>query len=282
MRLVFGLVLIVGVGLAGFAVMMAKDRFDQYQAVLSNQQQKLAQAVDVQQIYVMAKEIRYGERLTEEHVHKVSWPADSIPEGAYIAAEELFPESAQGALRAATRAMEINEPIMKVKVTEPGQDAGVSSRLEAGNVAFAISVNVNSGVSGLLRPGHRVLVYWSGPVGDREVTKLIQSGLTLIAVDQNADMDDFAPTIARTVTVQASPEAVASLAQAQRTGVLSLALMGASDTTVSSAIEVDQNQLLGIVEEEEVIIEKAQIEEVCTIRTRRGAEVVEIPIACTN
>lgn len=281
MRLVFGLVLIVGVGLAGFAVMMAKDRFDQYQAVLANQQEQLAQAVDVQEIFVMAKEIRYGQTLTPEHVHKVAWPANAIPEGAYIKAADIFPEGPEGEMRVATRAMEANEPILKVKVTEPGQDAGVSSRLDPGMVAFAISVNVNSGVSGLLRPGHRVLVYWSGPVQDREVTKLIQSGLSLIAVDQNADMDEFSPTIARTVTVQASPEDVASLAQAQRTGVLSLALMGASDTTVAGGIEVDQNQLLGIVEEE-VVIEKAEVEEVCTIRTRRGAEVVEIPIPCTN
>lgn len=147
--------------------------------------------------------------------------------------------------------------------------------------AFAISVNVTSGVSGLLRPGDRVDVYWSGPVQDREVTKLIQSNLSLIAIDQNADMDQFAPTIARTVTVQASPQDVASLAQAQRTGVLSLALVGASDDTLAGAIQVDQNQLLGIVEEE-VVIEKAEVEEVCTIRTRKGAEVVEIPIPCTN
>ena len=31
MRLIFGLVLILGVGLAGFAVYVAKDRFTQYQ-----------------------------------------------------------------------------------------------------------------------------------------------------------------------------------------------------------------------------------------------------------
>ncbi|MEM8580671.1 MAG: Flp pilus assembly protein CpaB [Pseudomonadota bacterium] len=281
MRLVFGLVLVLGIGLAGFAVKMAKDRFDQYQLVLASQKEQLAQAVDVQEVFVMAKEIRYGEKLTDEHVRKVLWPASSIPEGAYLKEEEIFPETVEGRLRRATRAMEANEPILQVKVTAPGMDAGVSSRLDPGMVAYAISVNVNSGVSGLLQPGHRVLVYWSGPVGDREVTKLIQSGLSLIAVDQNADMDNFTPTIARTVTVQATPEQAGALAQAQRTGVLSLALMSAEDDTLANAIEIDQNQLLGIVDEE-VVVEKAEVEEVCTIRTRKGAEVVEIPIPCTN
>jgi len=281
MRLVFGLVLIIGVGLAAFAVMMAKDRFDQYQRVVANQQQKLAQAVDVAEIYVMAKPIRYGQRLSEDHVHKVRWPADALPEGAYTEIEELFPPQAQGALRAATRAMEPNEPILKVKVTEPGRDAGVSSRLEPGMRAFAISVNVTSGVSGLLRPGDRVDVYWSGKTGGRQVTRLIMPQMTLIAIDQNADMDQAAPSIARTVTVQGTPEEVLAMAQAQRTGVLSLSLVGASDDTLAAEMQIDQNQLLGIVEEE-VVIERAEVEEVCTIRTRRGAEVVEIPIPCTN
>ena len=37
MRLVFGLVLVLGIALAGGAMYMAKDRIGQYQAVLKNQ-----------------------------------------------------------------------------------------------------------------------------------------------------------------------------------------------------------------------------------------------------
>jgi len=70
------------------------------------------------------------------------------------------------------------------------------------------------------------------------------------------------------------------LAQAQSTGKLSLSLVGVNDDTVAEAIEVDQRSLLGI-KAQETIAEVAQ-EKVCTIRTRRGAEVVEIPIPCTN
>lgn len=280
MRIVFGLVLIIGVGLAGFAVMMAKDRFDQYQTVVAKQQQKLAQAVDVVEVFVMKKPIRYGEKIEEDDVKTVRWPKDSVPEGAFLTKEELFPDE-DGRLRTATRAMEKYEPVLAVKVTAPGQDAGVSSRLSRGMRAFAISVNVTSGVSGFLRPGDRIDVYWSGSSQGKEVTKLIQPSMQIIGIDQNADMDRNAPTIARTVTVEATPEQVAGLAQAQRTGSLSLALVGASDDTKVGSIEIDQRQLLGIVEEEEVIVEE-KVEQKCTIRTRRGSEVVEIPIPCTN
>ena len=38
------------------------------------------------------------------------------------------------------RAMEKDEAVMAVKVTEPGEDAGLTSRLERGMRAYAIKV----------------------------------------------------------------------------------------------------------------------------------------------
>ena len=57
-------------------------------------------------------------------------------------------------------------------------------------------------------------------------------------------------------------------------------LVGAYDDTIADAIEVNQRSLLGIAEQETVA--EAAKEKVCTIRTRRGAEVIDVPIACTN
>jgi pilus assembly protein CpaB len=182
--------------------------------------------------------------------------------------------------------MEKDEALMAIKVTEPGEDAGITSRLERGMRAFAIRVDVASGVSGFLRPGDRVDVYWTGGISDAvegargDVTRLIEAGIQLIAIDQTAGGDLEGTTIARTVTVAVKPEQVAALAQAQTTGSLSLSLVGAGDDTIASAIEVNQRSLLGL---GDVEIAPAQVEkEVCTIRTRRGAEVVELPIPCTN
>ena len=115
-----------------------------------------------------------------------------------------------------------------------------------------------------------------------DVTKLIEAGVQLIAIDQNAAGDLDGAIIAQTVTVAASPQQVAALAQAQTTGRLSLSLVGAGDDVLAEAIEVDQNSLLGIVPEEKAAEIKKEEEKVCTIRTRRGAEVVAIPIPCTN
>ena len=281
MRILFGLVLVAGIGLAGFAAYLAKNRIGEYQATVAAQQAKLASNVPLESVFVMKRRIAYGERLTKDDVKLIAWPQNAIPEGAFqhgefLKGDPLFAED--GSERTVLRVMEKDEAILEVKVTEPGEDAGVSSRLEKGMRAFALRVDVSSGVSGFLRPGDFVDVYWTGQARGRNVTKLIESRLELLAVDQIADGDRNAPTIARTVTVTASPQRVAALAQAQSSGRLTLSLVGAGDNdTELAGIEVDQNELLGI--EERVEVER-EVERVCTVKTRKGAEVVEIPVDC--
>ena len=290
MRAVFGLVLIAGLALAGFAVYMAKNYISGYQNELARANAAKAEIVKTVDVIVAKRALRYGEILKTEDVRMVKWPEQALPEGIFKTAESLFPDPKNPDMRRIVlRAMEPNEAIMAVKVTEPGEDAGLTSRLKKGMRAFTIKVDVATGVSGFLRPGDVVDVYWTGEVGfgamndRREVTKLIQPNIQLIAVDQTANGDKTEAAIARTVTVTANSQQVAALAQAQSTGRLSLALVGAEDDTVAQAVEVDMRSLLGVKQPEKVEEQQvAQKEEVCTIRNRRGSEVVQIPIPCSN
>lgn len=285
MRAVFGLVLILGVALAGGAVMMAKNYVAAYQNELDRERAARAEVVPTVTVYVAKQPLRYGEVLDPEKVRPVLWPEDAIPEGAFSDPETLFPAENLKP-RFVLRAMEKDEAVLAIKVTEPGEDAGITSRLQKGMRAFAIRVDVASGVSGFLRPGDRVDVYWTGGLQGAaegvsgDITRLIEPGIQLIAVDQSAGGDLDGAVIARTVTVQASPQQVAALAQAQSTGRLSLALVGATDDTVAAAADVDQRTLLGLGAVE--LAPAPEQEKICTIRTRRGAEVVEIPIPCTD
>ncbi len=287
MRLVFGLVLILGMGLAGFAVFMAKDYINAYQSELATERAARALIVPTVDVYVANRPLRYGERLRPEDVRVVKWPENAIPGGAFQKKEALFPKGeAEQDLRTVVRAMEKDEALMAIKVTAPGEDAGVSSRLAKGMRAFAIKVDVASGVSGFLRPGDKVDVYWTGqnynPNGDTggsDLTKLIETNVKIMAVDQIADEDRNNPTIARTVTVEATPLQVAGLAQAQATGRLALSLVGAEDTVEIDSVEVDARILLG--REERKVVNVAR-QQVCTVRTRKGAEIIETPIACTE
>lgn len=274
MRIVFILVLAVGVGLAGFAVSIAKDRFDQYQTALAEQRDAILPTVEV---IVVNRQLRYGERLTANDVQVIRWPAEHVPFGAFTTMDELFPPDDEDA-RTVIRMMEQHEPVLLAKVTAPGQDAGVASRLEEGMRAIALRVDVSSGVSGFLRPGDRVDVYWTGPGrGGETVTRLIRANVQLIAIDQIADEQRNNPTIARTITVTARPEDVAALTQAQGSGNLTLALVGVGDMTEQGEVEVSTSSLLGEVEEV-----AGDGPRVCTVRNRRGAEVVITQVPCVN
>lgn len=285
MRMVFGLVLLVGVALAGGAVYMAKNYIGAYQNELARERAARQEIIPTVDVYVAQRSLKYGEALNSDDYRLVAWPETAIPEGTFVGQGSLYPEG-ENDLRYVLRAMEKDEAIMAIKVTEPGEEAGITSQLERGMRAFAIKVDVASGVSGFLRPGDRVDVYWTGRIQGRnrddrgEVTKLIDTAIKLIAIDQTSAGDIDAATIARTITVAIRPEQVAALAQAQSSGRLSLSLVGADDDTIASAFQIDQDMLLGI-EAEEVTAELEE-KKVCTIKTRRGAEVVVIPIPCTN
>jgi len=262
MRAIFALVLIAGVGLAGFAVYMAQGFIENMRAEVARLEAEKARLPEITRIAVVTEPMAYGEPLDPEQVKLIAWQADSVPDGSFSDLETLFPDDDEA--RFVVRRFEKFEPVITEKITEPGEDAGITSRLSKGMRAFAIRVDVTSGVSGFLRPGDRVDIYWSGTGGEdsrvgREVTKLIESGIKLIAVDQIADTDRTAPVVARTVTVEATPQQVASLAQAQSTGRLSLSLVGAQDEDEPEVVQVNQMDLLGIVEQEPEVVEQEEV-----------------------
>lgn len=283
MRMIFGLVLLVGIALAGGAVYLAKGQIGQYKNAIARAEAAKSQIVPTKSIYVVNRALKYGEKLSPDDVRAVDFPVAALPEGHFDDIAVIFPNNTDE-LRVVLRPIEKDEALLAVKITKPGDDAGLTSRLERGMRAFAINVDVSSGVSGFLRPGDRVDIYWTGRVGGgqnrTEVTKLIEATVPLIAVDQSSGSLE-GTQIARTVTVAVTPTQVAALAQAQSTGRLSLSLVGVDDDVeISTNIEVNQRDLLGI--EEQAEAPAAQEEKVCTIRTRRGAEVVNLPIPCTN
>jgi pilus assembly protein CpaB len=280
MRGVFGLVLAAGVALAGGAVYLAQGYIAQTEAQLAAEQQARALTGPLVQVFVVNKQKKYGDPLLAEDVQQVWMQEQFLPETIFRTAEEIFPPN-EDKPRHVLRTMEAFEPLLAIKVTEPGQMAGLTGQLSVGMRAFAINVDVSSGVSGFLQPGDNVDVWWSGSNSNtgESFTQLIETSVAIVAVDQATSERATAAEIARTVTVEVLPEQVGRLAQAQATGRLTLSLVGNNDTAEVGAIEVDSNALLGI-EQQEVVV--AEQERVCTIRNRKGGEVVEIAIPCTN
>lgn len=270
-------ILVLGLGLAGYGVYMAQSYISQTeQAIAAAQAQRneAGPAVQTVEVLVAARPLRYGEQITPDDVRAVVWPADALPPGTFTSLEALVPEPRRP--RVALRAMEPNEPILEVKVSEPGQPAGIAATLTPGMRAFTIRVDSSSGISGTLRPGDMVDLYWTGRGTDGEVTRLLTSSLRIIALDENADQDRSFSGVPRSITIEAAPELVATIAQGQSTGRLTMSVVGLDDERELAAIEIDSRTLLGVEASAVAPTER------CTIRTRRGAEVVVIEIPCTN
>lgn len=278
MRMMFGLVLVAGVALAGSAVYMAKGYISKTETALQKELELKKATGGFVEVYVVNKPRNYGDPLTKDDVQKSYLPKNALPENTFADIAVLFPENSDEP-RFVLRQMEKFEPILAVKVTEPGEQAGLTGELEKGMRAFAIKVEA----ADFLQTGDRVDIYWTGATegASGEITRLIEGSMKIIAVDRDPKSKGGDGSIqSRTMTVAASPEQVARLAQAQATGRLVMSLVGMGDDTATGKIEVDTGSMLGITAAPTpVAVEAAKV---CTIRTRKGADVVEIPIPCTN
>ena len=229
MRAIFGLVLIVGLALAGAAVYLAKGYINKTETALQQELRIKEETGGLVKVYVVNKAKDYGDKL--------------------------------------------------VKVTDPGEQAGLNGSIELGMRAFAIKVEA----ADFLQPGDRVDIYWTGNVDSAsgEITRLIESTMKIIAGDRKSKETTADGQIqSRTMPVAATPEQVGRLAQAQATGQLVMSLVGNGDTQLSGQIEVDTRGMLGITAPQPVA--EVAAPKTCSIKTRKGSEVVEIPIPCTN
>ncbi len=135
MRAVFALVLLVGMGLAGVAVYMIQGYMSDLETALRQEQEFNAKAGKLVEVYVFAKPKKYGDPLAEEDVQIVYWPENALPTGIFQDKATLFPENADGP-RYVMRSTEAFEPVMSSRVTEPGQLASLTSKLEKGKRAL--------------------------------------------------------------------------------------------------------------------------------------------------
>lgn len=284
MRMIFGVVLLIGIALAGGAVHMTQKYVNQHKAALQQAQAEKGPVVPTVPVIVANRKLSYGDEITLKDLAIAQWPQNALPAGTFQTVEDLFPKDKPGA-RFVMRATEKFEAVLAVKITEPGKEVGLKSRLKDGQSAFTIKVDVTSGVSGFLRPGDHVDVYWTGKSAGstgsaRTVTRLIESAVKIIAIDQSSNEEVKTTSIARTVTVAVTQLQGASLTQAQSTGRLNLSLVGQRDENIAQFIEVDQKQLLGI-EEAQPVAQKVE-KKVCTIRMRKGGETLNMPIPCSE
>ena len=147
------------------------------------------------QVVVANKALRFGMAINGNMLREVSWPKSAIPKGAFANKAATFKE---GGKRVVLAAIAQNEPILKAKVTGPGQRATLSAIVAEGMKAVSVRVNDVLGVAGFILPCERVDVLLTqtprtelSASGEKKkesaYTDLLLQNVRVLAVDQLAD-----------------------------------------------------------------------------------------------
>jgi len=272
MRLIGILVLLIGIALAGGALVYANKLFSKYGA---EQQQAQAEKIETVPVIVAAVKIDFGQQIEEDLVRIVDWPAEFVPEKAFTSPEDLFGDKSEEA-RVATRAMDPGDPILETKVSGFGADASITRLLGEGKRAFSLQIDAVSGVAGFVSPGDRVDIILTESQNGQISSRVILQDIQVIAVDQQSQKRQIGAQIGRTATLAVTPRQVQMLALAQQIGKLSLTLRGANDVYTEGESEelgpVDVNDLLQIEQAEEKKPSGTRV------RVRKGTETTDVVV----
>ena len=101
---------------------------------------------------VASAPLAFGVTLSHDNVTEVPWARRATPGGRICEPRSV----AEGRPSCSIVASWKNEPILKSKVTGPGQRASLSALLEEGKRAVTVRVDDVKGVAGFVLPGDRV------------------------------------------------------------------------------------------------------------------------------
>jgi pilus assembly protein CpaB len=183
-------------------------------------------------VVVAAMPFRFGTELTKQHLREVAWPAGTAPKGAFSKIDEVIDGQTR---RVALAAVVENEPLLKTKVTGPGQRASLSSLISPDMKAVTVRVNDVNGVAGFVLPGERVdvLLTRSLDKGQGYADVLLQN-VNVLAVDQLADDHADKPALVKAVTLEVNTAQAQKLSLATNVGSLSLVLRAAGAAQIEA------------------------------------------------
>src|SRR4030095_1207427 len=100
-------------------------------------------------------------------------------------------------------------------------------RLEAGKRALAVRVDEIIGVSGFIVPDDRVdIILTTTPQGadqDMKISKIVLQNKRVLSVAQNTEQKEGKPQLARSITLEVTPEEAEKLSLASQEGQIVLA-----------------------------------------------------------
>jgi pilus assembly protein CpaB len=253
--------LVVAIVVAGLAAALAKVWLE---SQVPEQQivQAPSQKLNTRTVVVASRPLNFGMELSRSNLKVVDWPSEGVPQGAFSNFDALL----KGEKRSVLSAIAQNEPVLKWKITGPGQRASLSALIDQGDKkAVSIRVHDVSGVGGFVLPGDRVDIFLTrkDPTTKAQFTDLLLQNIKVLAVDQLADDRTEKPKVVKTVTVEVNTVAAQKLVLASSAGQLSLALRRAGATAAAGGRRITLGDLgissVGSDQKEVSVVEKGDL-----------------------
>lgn len=236
-RLIAGLGLIgLAGGLATLAAMAANQWLD---AEAGRRAGRLAVPPPQADVWVAKSALSAGTTFDPARVRRASWPAAAVPRTA-IAADPARLRALAG------RRLSVDVPegslLLDGHFLASGAAGALSFRVAEGMRAVTVPVTASSGLAGLVQPGDRVDLLFSGTLADgRRISDTAFADVKVLGLDQRLDPQGDDPAskdaVPDTVTLEVTPEAAEAIALLAEAGRLSLALRahGGPDTATDLA-----------------------------------------------
>lgn len=213
------------------------------------QQREVAESLKTatQDVVVAAKDLPAGTIITDEMVKKgmvktIPWPKGSLPAGSFSTLQQVVGKTNRVKIIA-------NEPVLESRLA--GEGAGLTTRLEQGKRAMAVKVDEIIGVSGFIVPDDRVdVIVTAVPPGgnnqDNRVSKIVLQNKRVLSVAQNVEQKEGKPQVARSITLEVSPEEAEKLSLATQEGQVVLALRATGDDAEAKTAGSNKRDLLQV------------------------------------
>jgi pilus assembly protein CpaB len=229
------IVLFLAIVMGGIAAFLARNWIESHSRAL-------AAGDSVGTIVVAAQPLGFGAEVTADSVTEIPWIAQSLPDGAFLGKDEIL----KGGRRVVLSALGRGEPVLRSKITGPGQRALLSSLLDEGKRAVTLRVDDVRGVAGFILPGDFVdvvLIAEDGPPRRENYSDILLQHVKVLAVDQLASERQEQPTVAKAVTVEVTPEQAQKVLLATNIGKLSLILRRPGEGNADSGRRVTERDL---------------------------------------
>lgn len=203
--------------------------------------------INLAQVVVAKKELKFGEELTADHLKLVDWPKDAFPEGGFTSIEEITEESNRRAISSILP----GEPVLASKLTGANGRAGLAGLIADGKRAVTIPVDSVKGVGGFIQPGDYVDIILTRRVDEDEddsggqSAKVMMENVKVLSVDQQAGSRSNTARVASSVTLETDTKGAQRIALALNVGRLSLLLRSAGDTGSANAGALTDDNLDG-------------------------------------